>query len=157
MIYEMKTYNLKTRVQGEVEKRMGDAYEQRKRFAGRDAEANFLAAFRLRSVPGSEHLAAAQPAGPCHSYPNEDTWTDPPLAPGVVLIGDAAGHNDPIIGQGLSIALRDVRLVRDIMLAEHEWTPSVFEPYVTERRERMRRLRFVGTLASVRDVTPKGR
>jgi len=128
------------------------AYDQRKRFAGRDAEANFLAAFRLRSVPGSEAIAAAQVAGPCHSYPNEDAWTDPPLAPGVVLIGDAAGHNDPIIGQGLSIALRDVRLVRDIMLAEREWPPSVFAPYVTERRERMRRLRFVGTLASVRDV-----
>jgi 2-polyprenyl-6-methoxyphenol hydroxylase-like FAD-dependent oxidoreductase len=128
------------------------AYEHRKRFAGRDAAANVLAAFRLRSVPGSEHIAAAQPAGPCHAYPNEDTWTDPPLAPGVVLIGDAAGHNDPIIGQGLSIALRDVRLVRDLMIGEREWTPSVFEPYVTERRERMRRLRFVGTLAAVRDV-----
>jgi 2-polyprenyl-6-methoxyphenol hydroxylase-like FAD-dependent oxidoreductase len=128
------------------------AYEHRKRFAGRDAPANFMSAFRLRSVPGSEHLAAARPAGPCHSYPNEDAWTDPPLAPGVVLIGDAAGHNDPIIGQGLSIALRDVRVVRDILLAERVWTPTVFEPYAIERRERMRRLRFVGALASARDV-----
>jgi 2-polyprenyl-6-methoxyphenol hydroxylase-like FAD-dependent oxidoreductase len=128
------------------------AYEHRKRFAGRDAGASFLAAFRLRSVPGSGYIAAAQTAGPCHSYPNEDAWTDPPLAPGVVLVGDAAGHNDPIIGQGLSIALRDVRLVRDLMLAEREWTSAAFEPYVTERRERMRRLRFVGRLASVRDV-----
>jgi 2-polyprenyl-6-methoxyphenol hydroxylase-like FAD-dependent oxidoreductase len=128
------------------------AYEDRTRFAGRDAAANFLAAFQLRSVPGSEHLAAAHPAGPCHSYPNEDAWTDPPLVPGVVLIGDAAGHNDPIIGQGLSIALRDVRLVRDVMLAERDWTPPAFEPYVSERRERLRRLRFVGALLSVRDV-----
>lgn len=127
-------------------------YDHRKRFAGRDAEANFLKAFHLRSVPGSEHLAAARPAGPCHSYPNEDVWTDPPLAPGVVLVGDAAGHNDPIIGQGLSIALRDVGLVRDVMVAEREWTPPVFEPYVTERRERMRRLRFVASLLSVRAV-----
>ena len=128
------------------------SYDHRKRFAGRDAAANFLTAFRLRSVPGSEQLAAARPAGPCHSYPNEDAWTDAPLAPGVVLIGDAAGHNDPIIGQGLSIALRDVRLVRDVMLAGPEWTPAAFEPYVTERRERMRRLRFVASLLSVRDV-----
>ncbi len=127
-------------------------YDHRKRFAGRDAEQNFLAAFRLHSVPSSGDIAAARPAGPCHSYPNEDSWTDPPLTAGVVLIGDAAGHNDPIIGQGLSIALRDARLVRDIMLAEREWTERVFEPYVTERRERMRRLRFVGQLASVRDV-----
>jgi menaquinone-9 beta-reductase len=35
----------------------------------------------------------------------------------VVLVGDAAGHNDPIIGQGLSIALRDVRLVGEAILA----------------------------------------
>ena len=128
------------------------AYEHRKRYAGRDAAANFLAAFRLRSVPGSDHIAAAQPAGPCHSYPNEDAWTDPPLAPGVVLVGDAAGHNDPIIGQGLSIALRDVRIMRDLLLGQREWTPAAFEPYVTERRERMRRLRFVAALLSVRDV-----
>lgn len=128
------------------------SYDHRKRFAGRDAAANFLAAFRLHSVPGSEHIVAAQPAGPCHSYPNEDTWTDPPLAPGVVLVGDAAGHNDPIIGQGLSIALRDVRIVRDLLLGEREWTPATFEPYVTERRERMRRLRFVAALLSVRDA-----
>ena len=39
-----------------------------------------------------------------------------PYVDGVVLIGDAAGHNDPIIGQGLSIALRDARIVRDLVL-----------------------------------------
>ena len=128
------------------------SYDDRTRFAGRDAAPNFLSAFRLRSVPGSEHIAAAQPAGPCHSYPNEDAWTDPPLAPGVVLIGDAAGHNDPIIGQGLSIALRDVRIMRDLLLEQREWTPAGFEPFVTERRERMRRLRFVASLLSVRDA-----
>ena len=33
-----------------------------------------------------------------------------------MLIGDAAGHNDPIIGQGLSIAMRDARIVRDLVL-----------------------------------------
>jgi flavin-dependent dehydrogenase len=33
-----------------------------------------------------------------------------------VLIGDAAGHNDPIIGDGLPIALRDARIVRDLVL-----------------------------------------
>ena len=47
-----------------------------------------------------------------------DTWTDSPCAPGVVLLGDAAGWNDPIIGQGLSIALRDVRMVADVVRAD---------------------------------------
>ena len=61
-------------------------------------------------------MAKAIPAGPCATYPGDDTWTDTPYAPGVVLIGDAAGHNDPIIGQGLSIAMRDARMVRDLVL-----------------------------------------
>ena len=62
-------------------------------------------------------LAAARPVGPCQGYPNADTWIDRPMAPGVVLVGDAAGHNDPVIGQGLAIALRDVRLVGDALPA----------------------------------------
>src|ERR1700679_3172387 len=75
--------------------------------------ARFLEGFQLTSVPLSEHLANGTPSGPCNSYGNEDTWTDVPYVPGVVLIGDAAGHNDPIIGQGLWIGYRDVRIVRD--------------------------------------------
>jgi 2-polyprenyl-6-methoxyphenol hydroxylase-like FAD-dependent oxidoreductase len=53
-------------------------------------------------------------------------------------------NNDPIIGQGLSTTLRDVRMVRDALLETSDWTDSaLFEPYAEERRERMRRLRFV--------------
>ena len=116
---------------------------------GPDAAERFLDAYRLRGLPESAALANARPAGPCHAYGNEDTWTDAPLADGVVLIGDAAGHNDPIIGQGLSITLRDVRLVRDILLAGTDWSPHAFLSYVDERRERMRRLRFVATLGAI--------
>jgi 2-polyprenyl-6-methoxyphenol hydroxylase-like FAD-dependent oxidoreductase len=64
----------------------------------------------------------------------------------VVLVGDAAGHNDPIIGQGLSIALRDVRLVSETILAGG-WDQAAFRPYVEERLERMRRLRITARLA----------
>jgi 2-polyprenyl-6-methoxyphenol hydroxylase-like FAD-dependent oxidoreductase len=67
----------------------------------------------------------------------------------VALIGDAAGHNDPIIGQGLSITYRDARLVRDLVLDNREWTPDTFRSYVEERRERMRRLRFSATALSI--------
>jgi 2-polyprenyl-6-methoxyphenol hydroxylase-like FAD-dependent oxidoreductase len=69
-------------------------------------------------------------------------------ADGVLLIGDAAGSNDPIIGQGLSITLRDVRFVRDALLGERAWSPRIFDGYAAERRERMRRLRFVAALVS---------
>jgi len=87
--------------------------------------------------------------GPFNSYSNEDTWIDRPVCPGAVLIGDAAGHNDPIIGQGLSIAARDVRLVSDALIAgKGKGAAPDFAPYVEERAERMRRLRIVGRLAA---------
>lgn len=123
--------------------------DQKRRFAGPGAQQRFLEVFRLKSVEASECLAAGQPAGPCNSYPNNDSWTDTPVASGVVLVGDAAGYNDPIIGQGLSIAYRDVRLVRDVMLSTRDWSPPSFAPYVAERRERMRRLRFSASFFSV--------
>jgi 2-polyprenyl-6-methoxyphenol hydroxylase-like FAD-dependent oxidoreductase len=126
--------------------------EDKRRFAGADNQARFLDAFRLSTVPGSEYLANSTPAGPCNSYGNEDTWTDQPCAPGVVLIGDAAGHNDPIIGQGLSITYRDVRIVRDLMLGSRDWTPATFRPYAEERKERMRRLRLTASTFSILSV-----
>jgi 2-polyprenyl-6-methoxyphenol hydroxylase-like FAD-dependent oxidoreductase len=115
---------------------------QRGRFAGPDREVAFLDAFALRRhLPTAEIFRAARPAGPCAFYPMNDTWTDAPCAPGVVLIGDAAGWNDPIIGQGLSIALRDVRMVADVVRAGPDRSVAAFAPYVRERQERMRRLR----------------
>jgi 2-polyprenyl-6-methoxyphenol hydroxylase-like FAD-dependent oxidoreductase len=71
----------------------------------------------------------------------EDTWSDRPYVEGVVLVGDAAGWNDPIIGQGLTISVRDARLVAEALLGSTAWGPSTFEPYAAERAERLRRLR----------------
>ena len=86
------------------------------RFSGRDERGALPRGVRAEAYPWSEQVVAATPAGPCATYPGDDTWTDTPFAEGVVLVGDAAGHNDPIIGQGLSIALRDARIVRDLVL-----------------------------------------
>jgi 2-polyprenyl-6-methoxyphenol hydroxylase-like FAD-dependent oxidoreductase len=119
---------------------------QRGRFAGPDRETAFLDAYRFDCIPGSEMFAAVKPAGPCAFYPMNDSWTDLPHAPGVVLVGDAAGWNDPIIGQGLSIALRDVRIVTDI-LRDRRAAPD-FTPYAAERGERMRRLRIAARVAT---------
>jgi 2-polyprenyl-6-methoxyphenol hydroxylase-like FAD-dependent oxidoreductase len=135
---------------GRVRLYLGYSCDQPRRLAGAGGPAAFLEAFRLESVPGSEHLSGAEPAGPCHSYPNEDTWTDVLHRDGVFLVGDAAGSNDPIIGQGLSITMRDVRLVRDALLGEKDWERGgLFAEYAAERRERMRRLRFSASLMSI--------
>ena len=120
----------------------------RHRFAGQDAAAKFVAAWNPTCYPDAELVARATPAGPCATYPGDDTWTDAPFAPGVVLIGDAAGHNDPIIGQGLSIAMRDARMVRDLVV-DGARQPTDFACYATERVERMRRLRLAADVMSV--------
>jgi 2-polyprenyl-6-methoxyphenol hydroxylase-like FAD-dependent oxidoreductase len=118
-------------------------FDDRARFTGPDREKNLLQAFRLKCLPMGEEIAQCKPISAFHSYSNEDHWTENPTKPGVVLIGDAAGHCDPITGQGLSIGLRDVRIVSDI-LAAGDWSEAAFEPYVDERLDRMRRLRFAG-------------
>jgi menaquinone-9 beta-reductase len=134
---------------GRVRLYLGYDLDQRGRFSGAGGDRRFLEAFRLSSLPDSDMFSSALPAGPCHGYPNADTWIDVPSAPGVVLIGDAAGHNDPTIGQGLSIAFRDARLVHEALLGSKRWTDNVFVPYVSERRERMRRLRFTAEQFSI--------
>jgi 2-polyprenyl-6-methoxyphenol hydroxylase-like FAD-dependent oxidoreductase len=116
--------------------------DQRGRFTGPTASRTFLDSFRFACMPDSECVVEAKPAGPCAAYPMNDTWTDPPIVEGIALIGDAAGHSDPHGGQGLSVALRDVRILSEILLAGEDWSAAALQPYAEERAERMRRLRF---------------
>lgn len=134
---------------GRVRLYLGYPKDQAKRFTGDGGQRAFLDAFRLDCMPLSKHLADATPAGPCHSYPNEDAWMEEPFAAGMVLIGDAAGWNDPILGQGMSVTYRDVRIVSELLLGSEDWSKLSFAPYAEERRERMRRLRTVATLQSI--------
>jgi len=87
------------------------------------------------------------------------TSADDPGSAGVVLIGDAAGHNDPSGGQGISIALKDARLVSEALEANKAWPPEAFVPYASQRREQMRRIRFsTRLLATYRmEFTDEGR
>lgn len=129
---------------------LGYPSDQARRLAGDGGQQAFLEAFKLKTLPYSDAIVNSTPAGPCNSYPNQDAWTDKPYAQGGVLIGDAAGYNDPIIGQGLSITYRDVRIVRDILLANDDWSnPEIFAPYAEERAERMRKLRFAAKMQSI--------
>ena len=128
------------------------ALERKGWLMGRQGPQQFLDAFRVNCVPGIEQVAAGTPAGPCFVYPNHDTWIDAPFAPGVVLIGDAAGRNDPITGQGLSISHRDVRIVTELLNGSDDWSVRAFAPYGEERAERMRRLRYSARAAAIRDA-----
>jgi len=140
--------------QGEGRVRVYGSYslEDRGRFSGPGGARRFLDTFRVNCSPCNVHIADGRPAGPLRSYANNDTWTDTPHAPGAVLIGDAAGWNDPIIGLGLSITYRDVRTVCDLLASSEDWSDALFAPYAEERRERMRRLRFVAGITSALDA-----
>ena len=118
------------------------------RFSGPEGTKHFLEACAVDCYPWSAEVAAATPAGPCATYPGDDTWTPEPFVDGVVLIGDAAGHNDPVIGQGLSIGLRDARLVRDLVL-DGARDAGAFASYGSERMERMRRLRLIADILAM--------
>jgi 2-polyprenyl-6-methoxyphenol hydroxylase-like FAD-dependent oxidoreductase len=78
---------------------------------------------------------------------------------GAVLIGDAAGWSDPIMGQGLSVAMRDARIVADTLTESDAWHPHAFRGYIEERNERMRRIRVTTYLdTELRcTFTPEGR
>ena len=118
----------------------------RHQFSGRDAVPRFLAA--CNTLRCGDLVSNSIPAGPCATYPGDDTWTDAPYTDGVVLIGDAAGYNDPVLAQGLSIAFRDARTVRDLII-DGARQPADFAPYGAERALRMERVRFVADVIAV--------
>lgn len=71
-----------------------------------------------------EWYAAARASGPLATFDGADTWVDHPHRDGIALIGDAASSTDPTWGQGMSHALRDVRLLRDALLATDDWSAA---------------------------------
>jgi 2-polyprenyl-6-methoxyphenol hydroxylase-like FAD-dependent oxidoreductase len=120
------------------------ANEQAARWAGRAGPQRFLQAFAgLRSIPAALGLGGATAAGPCATFSGEQTWCEEPYAEGVVLLGDAGGYDDPVDGQGLSLAMRDVRQLSELLLATDDWTPAGLRPYGQQRTERLRRMRRV--------------
>ena len=123
--------------------------ERRGEYAGPARADAILETFVMDCWPGSDAFGRATIAGPAHSYGSADTWTEHPYAEGVVLVGDAAGYNDPIIGQGLSITSRDTRLVTETILSTDAWPPELFEAYAVERLERMRRLRAAAKVYAI--------
>ncbi len=66
-------------------------------------------------------LARATLSGPLATFEATDHWVDHPFRDGLALIGDAAGVSDPTWGQGLSLGFRDVRVLRDALLATEDW------------------------------------
>jgi len=122
------------------------ANEQANRWAGRDGAQRFVEAFAgLQSIPEPRALNDVRTAGPCGTFSGEQTWCDKPYADGVVLIGDAGGYDDPVDGQGLSLAMCDVGRLSELLLASGDWDAATLRQYGEQRAERLRRMRRVST------------
>jgi 2-polyprenyl-6-methoxyphenol hydroxylase-like FAD-dependent oxidoreductase len=116
---------------------------------GPSAITEFLKAFQTNIFPHGDELAGATPLGPCATFPMNDAWVDEPVVPGVALIGDAAGWSNPVTAQGLSITMRDARVLSEALLSGPDWTPEGLAGYAEERRNRMSRLRFASALTDL--------
>jgi 2-polyprenyl-6-methoxyphenol hydroxylase-like FAD-dependent oxidoreductase len=82
--------------------------------------ADFVAACVGAGAP-AEWFAHVRTLGPLASFDASERWVDHPCRDGVVLIGDAAAVSDPCFGCGMGLALRDVRVLRDRLLAASDW------------------------------------
>jgi menaquinone-9 beta-reductase len=69
----------------------------------------------------AEFHSASKSIGPLASFDGGDSWVNHPYRNGVALIGDAASTSDPSFGQGMSLTLRDVRVLRDELLRDSDW------------------------------------
>ena len=75
----------------------------------------------VRTGVRPELFEGARSAGPLATFEGAASWVEQPYRDGVALIGDAAGASDPSWGQGLSLAVRDVRLLRDALIDNDDW------------------------------------
>jgi len=69
----------------------------------------------------ADFYAGATLAGPLATFDGADNWVDHSYREGIALIGDAAATSDPTWGQGLSLALRDARVLTDFLRANDDW------------------------------------
>ena len=95
--------------------------------------------FREIGMPG-EWLDHGSPHGILASFDGAHRWIAQPVRGACVLIGDAAGATDPAWGNGLSRTLRDVRLLRDRLLNDPNWTAAA-GAYAADHNDFFGRLR----------------
>jgi 2-polyprenyl-6-methoxyphenol hydroxylase-like FAD-dependent oxidoreductase len=98
----------------------GDGDGRQRRVNGPRSLGEF-ASSSIAAGASPDWFATAELAGPLASFEGADRWVPHPYREGVALVGDAAASNDPSFGAGLSLALGDVRALRDRLLAEEDW------------------------------------
>ena len=104
-----------------------------KRYSGNDDIRVVLEQCIASGVP-PEVYANATPGGPLATFEGRTTRAESAYRNGVALVGDAAANTDPTWGQGLSMALRDARVLKQHLLADEDWNVAG-EAYAEARKE----------------------
>jgi menaquinone-9 beta-reductase len=89
-------------------------------FSGRRNAAAYIDAC-ISAGASPDWFAGSEISGPLASFNAADSWVDKPFQDGIVLIGEAAAAIDPSFGSGISLSLRDVRMLRDRLLETSDW------------------------------------
>lgn len=77
-----------------------------------------------RAFPAGS-LSETRPLGPVAFFPGIDVYPDHISGQGVVLIGDAAGANDPALGSGTGLALIDVQELAARLKDSDDWQAAI--------------------------------
>ena len=97
--------------------------ERKQRLQGAQDVGRLIGDLEWSGVAG-EIFSKARAVGPLATFEAADFWVEEPYKDGVALLGDTAASNDPTWGQGLSLALRGSRALRDAMLSESDWNKA---------------------------------
>jgi len=113
-----------------------------------DADTSRLMELSVQTGAPGHWYEAAKQAGPVATFPGLNSWVEHPYKDGIALVGDAAQTTDQTWGQGLSVALRDARLLRDALLANDDWNTAgnAYATAANECYDHIRRLEDWQTL-----------
>jgi len=88
----------------------------------------------------SDWFTDAQVTGPLATFDGASRWVEKPYRDGIVLVGDAASSSDPSWGNGLSMTLRDVRMLSARLSTNDDWCAAASD-YAEEQTKQALRLR----------------
>ncbi len=106
--------------QGRVRAYLVSRKDAELRLQGAADTSRFITESVLTGLP-QELFDGVQAAGPLATFDGAASFVNHPYQEGVTLVGDAATTSDPSWGQGLSLTLRDARVLRDCLLADDDW------------------------------------
>ena len=108
----------------------GDRYPT---LSGEKSLQDFISGAIRSGAPG-DVFENAKLAGPLATFAGADSWVENVAHDGYVLIGDAAAASDPTWGHGVSLTLRDTRVLSEALKSTDDWNSASLQ-YANSHRE----------------------